>query len=83
MNIFSIFTHKQDDFSKILDLAILTQISIPESEIPFFVEVMEILENDLINILNLIKFNQNLLLKTLLICFYNMTNFTIFITNKQ
>lgn len=53
MNVFSITTHHRGSFSKILDLATFSKMSIPESEFPFFVEVMEIFENDSIDILNL------------------------------
>ena len=51
-NTFIINTHVKGDFSYILSLANFNQINIPESEVPFISEVVEILNNDSIKYLD-------------------------------
>lgn len=53
MNTFTINTHYEGHFSYILDLINFNQISIPDNEIPFLLEVLKILQNDSINLSNL------------------------------
>lgn len=54
-SIFNISTENQGDFNNILKLAAFHPISILDSEIPFFAEVIEILGTDSIDISNLIQ----------------------------
>lgn len=55
MSEFSITTENQGHFSFILELATFSQISIPELEIPFLIEIIEKLENNWIKVTNPIK----------------------------
>lgn len=72
LDIFEITTENEGNFENILNLANFTEISISENELPFFREVMKILDNNNLsipnlkypyineeNIVDLLKFHEN------------------------